>query len=125
LPPPGSVWCQKISLSLENNVMTQHIHSRTAEKIEEARADGRTAFIGYLPAGYPSIDASIEPAVALGNNGANVIDIALPYSDPVSDGEASQTATSQSLQDGLRVGDVFHIVNEITSRSGAAAVIIT
>src|SRR5699024_4250506 len=35
LPPPGSVWCQKISLSLENNVMTQHIHSRTAEKIEE------------------------------------------------------------------------------------------
>ena len=105
--------------------MTQHIHSRTAEKIEEARADGRTAFIGYLPAGYPSIDASIEAAVALGNNGADVIEIGLPYSDPVMDGEVIQKATNQALQDGFRVSDVFHIVKEVTARTDAAVVIMT
>src|SRR5699024_3600067 len=81
--------------------------------------------IGYLPAGYPSIDASIEAAVALGNNGADVIEIGLPYSDPVMDGEVIQKATSQALQDGFRVGDVFHIVKEITSRTDAAVVIMT
>src|SRR5699024_1649126 len=46
LPPPGSVWCQQISLGSETNVMTQRIHTSTAENTEEARADGRTALIG-------------------------------------------------------------------------------
>src|SRR5699024_12811051 len=114
---PCTVWGQQGSRRLATNGMTQRIRSRAAGKIEEARADGRTAFIGYLPGGYPSIDASIEAAVALGNNGADVIEIGLPCSDPVMDGEVIQKATSQALQDGFRVGDVFHIVKEITART--------
>src|SRR5699024_12164047 len=100
--------------------MTEQIRSRSAEKIEQARAEGRTAFIGYLPAGYPSIDESIEAAVQLCNNGADIIEIGLPYSDPVMDGEVIQKATSQALQDGFRVADVFHIVKEINARTDAA-----
>src|SRR5699024_5392406 len=95
-PPPGSVWCMKISPSLKNHVMTQHRHSRTAEKIEDARGEGRTAFIGYLSAGLPRIDESIEEAVDLWNNGANVIEIRLPNSDPFMDGEVIQRASSQA-----------------------------
>lgn len=105
--------------------MTDNIRSLTAEKIEQARTEGRTAFIGYLPAGYPTIHDSIEAAVELGNNGADIIEIGLPYSDPVMDGEVIQKATSQALQEGFRVADVFHIVKEVTSRTDAAVVIMT
>lgn len=105
--------------------MTEQIRSLTAEKIEQAREEGRTAFIGYLPAGYPSIEESIEAAVQLGNNGADIIEIGLPYSDPVMDGEVIQHATSQALDNGFRVADVFHIVKEVTSRTDAAVVIMT
>lgn len=105
--------------------MTQNIRSLTAEKIEQARAEGRTPFIGYLPAGYPTIEDSIEAAIELGNNGADIIEIGLPYSDPVMDGEVIQKATSQALQNGFRVADVFHIVKEVTARTDAAVVIMT
>ena len=105
--------------------MTEQIRSLTSDKIEQARSEGRTAFIGYLPAGYPSIEDSIEAAVELGNNGADIIEIGLPYSDPVMDGEVIQQATSQALQNGFRVADVFHIVNEVTARTDAAVVIMT
>lgn len=105
--------------------MTDTIRSLTAEKIEQARAEGRTAFIGYLPAGYPTIEDSIEAAVELGNNGADIIEIGLPYSDPVMDGEVIQQATAEALENGFRVADVFHIVKEVTSRTNAAVVIMT
>lgn len=101
------------------------IRSLTAQKIDQAKAEGRTAFIGYLPAGYPTVEESIEAAVALGNNGADIIEIGLPYSDPVMDGEVIQQATSQALQNGFRVADVFHIVKEVTTRTNAAVVIMT
>ncbi len=105
--------------------MSEQIRSLTAQKIEQARAEGRTAFIGYLPAGYPSVEESIEAAVQLGNNGADIIEIGLPYSDPVMDGEVIQQATGQALENGFRVADVFHIVKEVTSRTDAAVVIMT
>lgn len=105
--------------------MTQQIRSRTSEKIEQARAEGRTAFIGYLPAGYPTVEDSIEAAVALGNNGADIIEIGLPYSDPVMDGEVIQQATGQALENGFRVADVFDIVKQVSSRTDAAVVIMT
>lgn len=103
----------------------QTIRSLCTEKIEAARAANRTAFIGYLPAGYPSVDESIEAAVQLGNNGADIIEIGLPYSDPVMDGPVIQAATSEALQNGFRVQDVFRIVKEVTSRTDAAVVIMT
>jgi len=105
--------------------MSEQIRSLTAQKIEQARAEGRTAFIGYLPAGYPSVEESIEAAVQLGNNGADIIEIGLPYSDPVMDGEVIQQATGQALENGFRVADVFHIVKEVTSRTDASVVIMT
>src|SRR5699024_372421 len=54
-----------------------------------------------------------------------IIEIGLPYSDPVMDGEVIQHATSQALDNGFRVADVFHIVKEVTSRTDAAVVIMT
>ena len=97
----------------------------SAQKIAAARAEGRPALIGYLPAGFPDVPTSIEAAVALAENGVDIIEIGIPYSDPVMDGEVIQAATVQALANGFRVADVFEIVRGITSRTDAAVMVMT
>jgi tryptophan synthase alpha chain len=104
---------------------TTAIRSLTSQAIERAREAGRTAFIGYLPAGFPSVEESIEAAVALGTNGADVIEIGIPYSDPVMDGPVIQAATSQVLADGFRIDSVFEIVKAVSERTDAAVLVMT
>lgn len=99
--------------------------SRCTDAIEAARAAGRTALIGYLPAGYPTLQDSIEAAVELGNNGADIIEIGIPYSDPVMDGPVIQHATSEVLAAGFRVDDVFTLISAITQRTDAVVVVMT
>lgn len=97
----------------------------SAQKIAAARAEGRPALIGYLPAGYPDVATSIEAAVALAENGVDVIEIGIPYSDPVMDGQVIQEATVQALANGFKVPQIFEIVREITERTDAAVMVMT
>ena len=57
---------------------------RTA--FEKARADGRGALVGYLPAGFPDVAGGIDALRAMVDSGCDVIEVGLPYSDPVMDG---------------------------------------
>jgi len=88
----------------------------SAQKIAAARAEGRPALIGYLPAGYPDVATSIEAAVALAENGVDVIEIGIPYSDPVMDGQVIQEATVQALANGFKVPQIFEIVRDLNQR---------
>ncbi|MDR4532515.1 tryptophan synthase subunit alpha [Glutamicibacter sp. PS] len=97
----------------------------SAEKIAAARAAGRPALIGYLPAGFPDVPTSIEAAVALAENGVDIIEIGIPYSDPVMDGEVIQQATTAALAGGFKVNQVFEIVRGITERTDAAVMVMT
>ncbi|RWZ84149.1 tryptophan synthase subunit alpha [Glutamicibacter sp. HZAU] len=97
----------------------------SAKKIAAARAEGRPALIGYLPAGYPDVATSIEAAVALAENGVDVIEIGIPYSDPVMDGQVIQEATVQALANGFKVPQIFEIVRGITERTDAAVMVMT
>ncbi|MDQ1594051.1 MAG: tryptophan synthase alpha chain, partial [Arthrobacter pascens] len=60
--------------------------SKSAIAIDKARAEGRAALIGYLPAGFPTVEETIAAGIALARNGADLIEIGIPYSDPVMDG---------------------------------------
>ena len=100
-------------------------HSKAGSALDAARAAGRTALVGYLPAGYPTIDESVEAAVQLGRNGADVIEIGLPYTDPVMDGPVIQDATTVALRNGFHTRDVFEVVHRITERTDAAVVVMT
>ncbi len=105
--------------------MSAETVSKTAAAIERARAAGRTAFVGYLPAGYPSVDDCVEAAVALAENGADVVELGLPYTDPVMDGPVIQAATQAALAAGFRTHQVFDIVRRITERTDAAVLVMT
>jgi len=85
----------------------------TQTTIEQCKADGRAALIGYLPAGYPDVDGSIAALRAMVAAGVDVVEIGLPYSDPVMDGPVIQQATQQALARGFRVRDLFRVVEAV------------
>jgi tryptophan synthase alpha chain len=93
--------------------------------IAERKAAGSGALIGYLPVGFPNLQHSIDAAVALVENGVDVLELGLPYSDPVMDGTVIQKATQQALADGFRLHHGFEAVAEITSRVDAPVLVMT
>ncbi|HAQ59219.1 MAG TPA: tryptophan synthase subunit alpha, partial [Microbacterium sp.] len=90
--------------------------SRVAQAISRAHAEGRGVLVAYLPVGFPDIETSIEAAVALAENGADIIELGPPYSDPVMDGVVIQEATQAALAAGFRLKDLFPAVRAITGR---------
>ena len=71
--------------------------SRVSEAYARAKAEGRAALVGYLPAGFPTGEGSIEAIKVMAESGCDVIEIGLPYSDPVMDGPTIQAAAQQAL----------------------------
>ena len=98
-------------------------HVETA--ISSAGSTRNGALVGYLPVGFPDLATSIDAAVALAENGVDVLELGLPYSDPVMDGPVIQAAAQLALQNGFRVRDVFTAVREIRSRVGVPALVMT
>src|SRR5690606_15475301 len=71
------------------------------------RAEGRAALIPYVTAGYPRRDATVETLEALSDAGADVIELGVPFSDPLADGPTIQHASFLSLQDGTTLPGVL------------------
>jgi len=91
---------------------------------EKARAENRSALVGYLPAGFPSKDGAVAAATAMVEAGCDVIEIGLPYSDPLMDGPTIQDAVHRSLVNGTRISDVMRTVDGVAA-SGAATLVMT
>jgi tryptophan synthase alpha chain len=91
---------------------------------DRARAEGRAALIGYLPAGFPDLDGSIEAMQAMAAAGCDIIEVGLPYTDPVMDGPTIQAAAQQALQGGVRTKDVLRTVEAIAA-TGVPTVVMT
>jgi tryptophan synthase alpha chain len=98
--------------------------SAVTAAFEKAAAEDRAALVGYLPAGFPSVDGAIEAAVAMAQAGADVVEIGLPYSDPLMDGPVIQEAVHRALLGGTRVADVLRTV-EAVAAAGVPALIMT
>ena len=90
----------------------------------KAKADNRAALVGYLPAGFPTKDGAVRAATALVAAGCDVIEIGLPYSDPLMDGPTIQDAVHRSLSNGTRIADVLKTVEGVAA-SGAATLVMT
>ncbi|GGO02324.1 tryptophan synthase alpha chain [Microbispora rosea subsp. aerata] len=91
---------------------------------DKARAEDRAALVGYLPAGFPTKDGAIAAATAMVEAGCDVIEIGLPYSDPLMDGPTIQDAVHRSLTNGTRIADVLRTVEGV-AKSGAATLVMT
>ena len=96
----------------------------TTPAFEKAKAEGRAALVGYLPAGYPDVDGSIDALKVLVDSGCDIIEIGLPYSDPVMDGPTIQAAAQRALELGIRTSDVLRVV-EATAATGTPTLVMT
>ncbi|HEY0695619.1 MAG TPA: tryptophan synthase subunit alpha [Kribbella sp.] len=83
--------------------------------IRRANDEHRAALVGYLPAGYPTYQGGIDAAKALIDGGVDVVEIGLPYSDPVMDGVTIQRATEVARAGGLRTRDVLSTVEAVAA----------
>ena len=99
--------------------------SRVESVIDARIAEGTGAVIGYLPLGFPDLRTSIEAAVTLAENGIDIIELGVPYSDPVMDGPVIQAATLTALNNGFRLSKLFDAIAEITSRVSAPVLVMT
>ena len=90
----------------------------------KAAAEGRAALVGYLPAGFPDKETAIKAALAMAEAGADVIEVGLPYSDPLMDGPVIADAVYRALRNGTKVRDVFDTVQAIAD-TGTAALVMT
>ena len=86
------------------------------------RAQGRAALIGYLPAGYPTVDGSIELLTAMIDGGCDLVEVGMPFSDPVLDGPVIQHAAQTALAAGFHTPDLFRVVAGVTAAGGRAVV---
>ena len=99
--------------------------SAVEDVIATRRAEGSGALIGYLPVGFPDLATSIDAAVALVENGVDVLELGLPYSDPVMDGTVIQKATQASLAGGFKLAHGFEAVAAITAQVDAPVLVMT
>ncbi|MGZ3143213.1 tryptophan synthase subunit alpha [Lentzea chajnantorensis] len=93
-----------------------------SEVFATARAESRAALIGYLPAGFPTVDGSKDLLKAMVEAGCDLVEVGLPFSDPVMDGPTIQAAAEQARRAGFRVKDLFDVVDAVAQAGGRAVV---
>lgn len=97
---------------------------RLAAVLASAKAENRAALVGYLPAGYPSVDGAIAACQAMIAGGVDIVEIGLPYSDPQMDGPVIQRAVEASLEAGTNTHDVLRTVEQVAA-TGAPTLVMT
>ena len=98
--------------------------STVSTAFEKAQAEDRAALVGYLPAGFPNKQTAIKAALAMVGAGADIIEVGLPYSDPLMDGPVIADAVYRALKGGVKIKDVFDTVQAVAD-AGAAALVMT
>ncbi|GAB10110.1 tryptophan synthase alpha chain [Gordonia araii NBRC 100433] len=106
--------------------MTTTRHSAPPSKLTETfaacRREDRAALIGYLPVGYPTVAESLESMRIMVESGCDIVEVGVPYSDPVMDGPTIQAAADTALRNGVRVRDAFAACEAVVKAGGQAVV---
>lgn len=99
--------------------------SRIRDAFARARAENRAAFIAYLCAGDPDFDTSLAACRALISAGADILELGVPFSDPLADGLTNQLAAQRALESGMTAARVFELVRRIRESSQVPIVFYT
>jgi tryptophan synthase alpha chain len=91
---------------------------------DKARGQGRPALVGYLPAGFPTVEGGLDAVRALAESGVDIVEVGFPYSDPVIDGPVIQRASEIALDGGVRPADVLRTVQAVAD-AGVHVVVMT
>ena len=99
--------------------------SRLAKAFARCRAQNRAAFVAYLCAGDPDFDTSLAACQALLASGVDVLELGVPFSDPLADGLTNQLAAQRALEGGMTAARVFELVKKIRETSDTPIIFYT
>lgn len=99
--------------------------SRIADAFVTARKSRRAAFVAYVTAGDPNLDRTVEVVRALRKGGADLVELGVPFSDPIADGPSNQRAAERALASGTTLGGVLDCVQEIRAMEDVPIVLFT
>ncbi|ADC90161.1 tryptophan synthase, alpha subunit [Thermocrinis albus DSM 14484] len=86
---------------------------RLKQTFSRLKDKGEAALVSYLMVGYPELDFSLQAFLTVVQNGTDILEVGVPFSDPVADGPTIQKAHEGALRNGVRLKDVFHQVSKI------------
>ena len=95
--------------------------TRISQRFAELRASGELGIIAYITAGDPSLDATLKFVLALAEAGADVIELGIPFSDPLADGPTIQRASERALNAGTTLASVIDLVRRIRQSKSPAS----
>ena len=110
------------SVSNEQPLGFNYAASPVGTLLDDFDKRNRAAFIGYLPYGFPDPTVSLDAFRTIVEHGVDVVEIGLPYSDPVMDGPVIQAASQIALQHGERIAGVFDAVETVANAGGTPLV---
>ncbi|MCR5752787.1 MAG: tryptophan synthase subunit alpha [Kiritimatiellae bacterium] len=92
------------------------MNNRIRNAFAKAKSEGRGAFVAYLTIGFPTIEASEAAADALVADGADVLELGVPFSDPFADGGVIRSAAYKALENGVSLRDVIALAKRLRAR---------
>ncbi len=99
--------------------------TRISQRFAELRASGQLGIVAYITAGDPSLDATLKFVLALADAGADVIELGVPFSDPLADGPTIQRASERALKAGTTLAGVLDLVRQIRQFSQVPLVLFS
>ena len=99
--------------------------NRIEKAFAQAREEKRAVFVGYLCAGDPDFDSSVEACRAVIESGVDILEIGVPFSDPLADGLTNQLAAQRALESGSTSKNVLKLVRAIRDFSEVPLVFYT
>jgi len=96
-----------------------------ADRFQQLKQNSECAFIPFITAGDPDLETTAKALEVLANSGADIIELGVPYSDPLADGPTIQAAATRALQKGVRLEDVLAIVRDAVTKIDVPIVLFT
>jgi tryptophan synthase alpha chain len=96
-----------------------------AQRFQQLKQDSQCAFVPFITAGDPDLETTAKALEILANNGADLIELGVPYSDPLADGPTIQAAATRALQKGVQLEDVLAIVKNAVNKIDVPIILFT
>lgn len=97
--------------------------NRIESAFSKAKSEGRAAFVSYVCAGDPDLATSLEVCRALIDSGVDVMELGVPFSDPLADGLTNQLAAQRALESGATQAQVFQLVRDIRKENDTVPIV--
>ena len=99
--------------------------SKITEKFDHIRSEGRKGFIPFVTAGDPDLSTSLSIVLKLAELGADIIELGVPFSDPMADGPTIQRSSQRALNNGTNLAQVLHLASMVRQRSDVPLVLFS